>query len=424
MARKRPLKVLLVTFYFPPAGGAGVQRPLKFAGELALAGVEVHVLAPDDSRWLHRDEDLAVPANVRVHRARYLGPRGRRPAEELYGLRGLRRFTRRLALTPRRMLLPDENVSWAVTAIPRALQLIRKEKIDFVITTSPPASVHLVGVAARCLTRVRWVADIRDSVVRKSDRRFERRSVRLKERGNLLVGRLVARTADANVVVTAAIAEEMRRLNSRGAISMIPNGCDFDDFVGLVHHESEQFRITHTGSFFGARTAQPFLDALSRSDPRIVARFVGDFRASERPWAEHPDLSGRIELHGYVSRRRSLELQRDSEALLLLLPDAGERNKDVPSGKLYEYLAAERPILAAVPRDGSAAEIIEATKSGRVVQADDTDAIAAGLKGMFEQWLAGALPTPQLTPEWREKLSRQSRARELLAVLEGLPARR
>ena len=418
------MKVLLVTFYFPPAGGAGVQRPLKFAGELARAGIDVHVLAPDDPRWLHRDEDLAVPSNISVHRARYVGPRGRRPAEELYRLRGLRRFVRRLALTPRRLLLPDENVTWAVTAIPRAVQIIRDEKIDIVITTSPPSSVHLVGVAARGLTGVRWVADLRDSVVQKADRRFERATVRLKEQGNVLVGHLVARIADAVVVVTATIAAEMRRLNSRGEIFIIPNGCDFEDFDGLEHSQSDKFRITHTGSFFGARTAKPFLDALSRSDPRIIARFAGDFRAHEEEWAEQPDLAGRIELHGYVSRRRSLELQRDSEALLLLLPDAGERNKDVPSGKIYEYLAAERPILAAVPHDGKAAEIIAATNSGSVVRPDDSDAIAAELTRMFEQWLTGRLPSPKLTPEWREKLSRQSRARELLAVLEALPARR
>jgi glycosyltransferase involved in cell wall biosynthesis len=416
------MKVLLVSFYFPPAGGAGVQRPLKFAAELARAGVEVHILAPDDPHWLHRDEGLAVPDNVSVHRARYVGPRGRQPAEELYRLRGIRRLARRLALTPRRLLLPDENVSWAATAIPSALRIIRSEKIDIVITTSPPSSVHLVGAAVRRMTGVRWAADLRDSIVAKPDRRFERLAVRVKEQGNVLVARLVARLADAIVAVTGTIAEEMRRLNARGPISTIPNGCDFDDFEGLEHHPSERFRITHTGSFFGARTARPFLDALSRSDPRIVARFVGDFRATEREWAEQLDLVGRIELHGYVSRRRSLELQRDSEALLLLLPDAGERNKDVPSGKIYEYLAAERPILAAVPCDGKAAELIEATKSGTVVQADDTDALAAELNRMFEQWLSGVLPTPRLTPEWKERLSRKSRARELLALLESLPA--
>jgi glycosyltransferase involved in cell wall biosynthesis len=418
------MKVLLVSFYFPPAGGAGVQRPLKFSAELARAGVEVHVLAPDDPRWLHRDEDLAVPANVSVHRARYVGPRGRRPAEELYPLRGLRRLLRRVALMPRRLLVPDENVTWAVTALPRALHLIRKEKIDVLITTSPPSSVHLIGVVARCLTGVRWVADLRDSVVEKPDRRFERVTVRLKERGSRFVAHLVARVADAIVVVTATIAGEMRRLNKRAAISTIPNGCDFDDFDGLEYHQSERFRITHTGSFFGARTARPFLDALSRSDPRIVARFVGDFRARDREWIEQPEFAGRVELHGYVSRRRSLELQRDSEALLLLLPDLGERNKDVPSGKIYEYLAAERPILAAVPHDGKAAEIVAATSSGSIVPPNDSDAIAAELATMFEQWLAGELPAPKLTPEWRAKLSRQTRARELLAVLEALPARR
>ncbi len=400
-----------------------MQRPLKFAGELARAGVEVHVLAPDDSRWIHRDAQSAIPPDVVVHRARYIGPRGRRPAEELHGLRGLRRVARRLRLTPRRLLVPDENVTWAATAIPRALQIVRKEKIDIVITTSPPSSIHLIGAAVRYLTGVRWVADLRDSLIAKPDREYERLTVRLKERCNVLIARLVARSADSIVAVTTTIAEEMRRLNARQAVATIPNGSDFDDFEGLEYHPGERFRITHTGSFFGARTAKPFLDALSRSDRRIVARFVGDFRASEREWAEQLDLAGRVELVGYVSRHRSLELQRDSEALLLLLPDVGERNKDVPSGKIYEYLAAERPILAAVPRDGKAAELIEATQSGTVIQADDADALAAELERMVEQWAAGDLAAPKLTAEWKEKLSRQSRARELLAVLESLPAR-
>jgi len=319
--------------------------------------------------------------------------------------------------------VPDENVTWAATAIPRALQIVRKEKIDIVITTSPPSSIHLIGAAVRYLTGVRWVADLRDSLIAKPDREYERLTVRLKERCNVLIARLVARSADSIVAVTTTIAEEMTRLNARQAVATIPNGSDFDDFEGLEYHPGERFRITHTGSFFGARTAKPFLDALSRSDRRIVARFVGDFRASEREWAEQLDLAGRVELVGYVSRHRSLELQRDSEALLLLLPDVGERNKDVPSGKIYEYLAAERPILAAVPRDGKAAELIEATQSGTVIQADDADALAAELERMVEQWAAGDLAAPKLTAEWKEKLSRQSRARELLAVLESLPAR-
>src|SRR5436189_730062 len=78
----RRVKLLLVTLYFPPAGGGGVQRPLKFATHLPACGIETHVLAPDDPKWIHRDEELAPPSHALVHRARYIGPKGRKPAEE------------------------------------------------------------------------------------------------------------------------------------------------------------------------------------------------------------------------------------------------------------------------------------------------------------------------------------------------------
>ena len=89
------MKLLLVSLYFPPAGGAGVQRPLKFATHLPGLGIETHVLAPDDPKWVHADPDLPLPTQAWVHRARYLGPKGRKPAEELHGTRGARARRRR-----------------------------------------------------------------------------------------------------------------------------------------------------------------------------------------------------------------------------------------------------------------------------------------------------------------------------------------
>src|SRR5438046_7359109 len=83
------VKLLLVTLYFPPAGGGGVQRPLKFASHLPALGIETHVLAPDDPKWLHEDADLPLPTQAWVHRARYVGPRGRRLADELHGRTGV-----------------------------------------------------------------------------------------------------------------------------------------------------------------------------------------------------------------------------------------------------------------------------------------------------------------------------------------------
>src|SRR5207248_4490149 len=122
--------------------------------------------------------------------------------------------------------------------------------------------------------------------------------------------------------------------------------------------------------------------ALAESGLDVVARFVGDFRSTDREWAEDMGLGDRLELIPYVPRRRSLELQRDSEALLLLIPDAGGRGRGVLSGKVFEYLAAERPILAVVPPDGAAAKLIEETQAGVVAPPEDVDAIRAALTGL------------------------------------------
>ncbi|HEX6762569.1 MAG TPA: glycosyltransferase [Gaiellaceae bacterium] len=412
------MKVLLVTMYFPPAGGGGVQRPLKFATHLPELGVETHVLAPDDPKWIHRDEELQPPTLAWVHRARYIGPKGRRPAEELHGTGGLERFTRQAQLTGRRLLVPDENVSWNLTAIPAAIRIAKREEIDVVVTTSPPSSVHLIGAAVKQAVGIPWVADLRDSVVAHPHRRAESRLVRAKETGEHAVARLVSRFADAVVCVSDAIADEMRERSPAGSVTTIANGSDFDDFAGLEHHASSRFRITHAGSFFGKRDPRPFITALAHSELDIVARFLGDFRSADREWAESLELGDRLELIPYAPRRRSLELQRDSEALLLLIPEAGGRGKGVLSGKVFEYLAAERPILALVPQDGAAAELIRDAAAGVVVAPEDVEGIEAALRDLHARWQAGTLEAAPLSAEWRRRVSRRTRVEELATLLD------
>ena len=133
------MKVLLVTLYFPPAGGGGVQRPLKLAQYLPALGIETHVLAPSGLNWIHEDAELRAPTQAWVHRARYLGPKGRRPAEELHGTEGLERALVQASLAGRRLLLPDESVTWNLTAIAAAIRIARRHRIDAVLTTSPCA---------------------------------------------------------------------------------------------------------------------------------------------------------------------------------------------------------------------------------------------------------------------------------------------
>jgi glycosyltransferase involved in cell wall biosynthesis len=417
------VKVLLVTVYFPPAGGGGVQRPLKFATHLPALGIETHVLAPDNSKWIYTDEELPPPTQAWVHRARYVGPRGRKPSEELHGKEGLERALTQARLLPRRLIIPDEAATWNLTAIPAALRLARGSLTAVVNTTTPPGSVHLVGAAVKRVLGVRWIADLRDSLLAHQDRRADTFPVRLKSRTVRVVAHSVARRADAIVTAFDSIGEEMRGLSPVGRVMTIANGSDFDDFEGMSYTPSERFRITHTGAFFGQRDPKPFLRALAESGlDDVVARFVGGLRAADREYAESLGLGDRIEVIPFVPRRRSLELQRDSEALLLILPEAGGRGTGVIPGKVFEYIAAERPILAAVPPGGAAARLIDEIGAGVVAPVDDVDALRAALVELHARRQRGELPAT-LPPEVRERLSRRTRVAELAELVREVAAK-
>jgi glycosyltransferase involved in cell wall biosynthesis len=412
------MKVLLVTMYFPPAGGGGVQRPLKLAQFLPALGVETHVLAPDDPKWVHSDPDSRAPTQAWVHRVRYVGPRAMKPAEELRSAEGgVERALLQAKVTARRLLVPDASVTWNLTAIPAAIRIARGEGIDAVITTSPPVSVHFVGAAVKKATGARWLADLRDPLVANPHRRADTFATRARQATAEQVARLVAHGADAISCVSDAIAEEVSAFGARGPVRTIANGCDFDDFAGLEYHPAPRLRITHAGSFFGRRDPRPFLQALKDSGLDVVARFVGDFRSSDREWAEGLELGDRLELIDYLPRVESLRFQRDSEALLLLVPDADGRGRGVLSGKVFEYLAAGRPILAVVPPDGAAASLIRETGAGLVVAPDDVAGIRAALEELHASFTNGALPPVELSKEMRRRLSREARVEDVAELL-------
>jgi glycosyltransferase involved in cell wall biosynthesis len=412
----RAPRVLIVAFYFPPAGGGGVQRPLKFAAHLPAHGIETHVLAPDDPKWIDRDEGLAIPDGIQIHRAHFPGPRARRPAEELYGLTGLRRASRRGRLLGRRLLVPDENIAWVPAATAAAVRIAQRERIDAVVTTSPPGSIHLVGAAVKRLTGVHWIADLRDPLVAHPHRRVESRLVRVKEIGPRVVERLVARRSDAVIAASEAIAAEFESSAGGPPIATIASGADFDDFDRLEYRRGERFRITHTGSFLGRRDPRPFLSALERVDG-VEARFVGDSRAADRDWAAGRALHDRLEWIPFTGRAESLRLQRDSEALLLLIPEADGRGEGILSGKVFEYLGAGRPVLALVPPDGAASHLLRESGVGVVVAPDDVAGAARELERLRDRWLAGDDLEVRLAADLRESLSRKARVADLASLI-------
>jgi glycosyltransferase involved in cell wall biosynthesis len=401
------VKLLLVAMYFPPAGGAGVQRPLKLAGHLADLGFDVHVVAPDDPKWIYRDPSLSVPESLTVHRVRNIGPKVRY-RDALRGAGLLESLGARAAIQFRRVLVPDASVLWSLSAAAAVRRLVKKEGIDVVLTTSPPISVHLAGLAGQ-RAGATWVADLRDSFLSPDRRRHIRGEARLQ--------RLVARHADAVTAATDGFADEMRALRPRGPVEVIENGSDFEDFDGLEYHQGERFRLTHTGSFASRRDARPFFEALARVNGNVVARFVGGFRAADEPLVKELGLGDKLEIVPFQPHEDVVRLQRDSEALLLLLADWGEAGLKIQSAKLFEYLAADRPILAVVPPDGEAAALVRKLGAGPVVAPGDVDGIAAALNELERRWRDGRLQPPALTEAERAGLSRRERAERLAALI-------
>ncbi len=422
------MRVLIVSFYFPPAGGGGVQRVLKLCRHLPELGIEVDVLAPDDPKWSAVDPGLAadIPPGTTVHRARYRGPsHAQTPAARLAAAHGPGALGVRAALLGRRVLLPDPEVAWFPDAVRAGARAVRERHIDVVVSTSPPNSLHVVAAAIARRAGVPFVADFRDSWLANPHRRYERRSVRAKRAVEGRIARAALRRVAAISAVTPAIAAEATALAPAGTpVRVVANGCDFDEFDGLVYARGERMRIVHAGSFFGERTPRPFLSAfagLLRARPelrgRVQAAFLGELRPADREWALGLGLGDALALEGFRPHAEALAAMRAADVLLLLVPRAGGRGLSVVSGKVFEYLAAERPIVALVPPEGDAATLLRDTGSAWIADPDDETAIAAAAGEAVAAWEADLLGERRLTPEWRERLDRRTRARELAELL-------
>ena len=425
------MRALIVSYYFPPAGGGGVQRVLKLCKHLPAFGWDVDVLGPDDPKWVAHDPGLAaeIPPATVVHRARYRGPSDERPAADLLaGARGMRGVATRAGIYGRQLLLPDPRVVWVPDAARAAVRIVRERSASVVLTTSPPSSVHMVGSLVARRTGVPWVADLRDSWLANPHRRYEARSVRAKRALLEAMARRTFGRAAAITAVTDTIADEARALARPGTpTAVISNGCDFDEFAGLEHTPSDKLRILHAGFFFGKRSPRPFLEALSglladRPELRDVveARFVGGFRTADREWAEGLGLGPSLRIDGFLPHDAALAEMKDADALLLLIPRAGGLGTSVLSGKLFEYLAAERPVLALVPPEGIAADLLRSTGFARIADPDDVAGIRARIEDLVGAWRAGELGDRPLPPEVRVRLDRRTRASEMADVLRSV----
>ena len=292
-------------------------------------------------------------------------------------------------------VVPDLGLlSWAPFALTRALGLARST--DCVITTAPPYSVHLIGLALKRLHGVPWIADFRDGW------RFEGNRPAFELPGaDALDGtleRTVAHSADRVIAVTEPIACDLSRRFEIDA-QTITNGFDPEervepDDLGLLRADRTSLLYTGTLGYSGI-SPQPLLEGLRRlrrDDPRrateIELVFAGPLSAQERAWIEAPDLDGAARAVGMLDRDKVLALQRAADALIVIT----HGQSGLATGKLYEYLAARRPILV-LGQETAAGRIVDRAGAGLAVDAADPASIASGLARL-----------PGMSPEAREDM--------------------
>jgi glycosyltransferase involved in cell wall biosynthesis len=314
---------------------------------------------------------------------------------------------------------PDLQLAgWLPFALPRALAVASGGHVDCVITTSPPHSGHLVGVALR-RAGVPWVADFRDAWVTGPGRpHFALPALDALDRA---LERIVVRGADTVVSVTPPISDDFTaRLGV--PVTTITNGFDPDNHPGETAEpplDARRVSLVHTGSLAYAGTSPgPLLEALKRLAPaeadRLEVVFAGPTSAAERAAITDPALAGGVRLAGPLTRPDVLALQRAADALLVIIRDD---RPDVATGKLYEYFAARKPILV-LGKGTEAARLVEHTGAGLAVSARDVDGIAAALRKL----LGGEIQAPALAAV--ERFSYARLAEKMSEVVEDAIARR
>ena len=329
----------------------------------------------------------------------------------------------------RQCLIPDLQLTWIPFALWRALRAMRREKSDLIYSSFPPASAHLLGMLLKQQTDLPWVADFRDSwIYDPLDPQLQRSPYRWSLETRL--EEAVIRRADAVVVATEAVAEHLRRTYPEAIerIHVITNGFEPGDFPSVEPPPANEIlRIAHTGSFSTShpqRTPLPLFAALQdmlAADPiwarRLHFDFVGSLSAEEQLAGQGLVDAGLLHLEGPQERSAALACQRRAHVLLLVDHVRPWPSSNVP-GKFYEYLAAERPVLA-LGGAGMVERMVRELAAGVFAQADDPHAIRKAIEEVYARFRRGQLVVRR-DPQVLHRYHRRELTRELARIFDGL----
>ncbi len=385
-------KVLIIAYYFPPLGGSGVQRTLKFVKYLPQFGWQPTVLTVGNTAYYAKDESLLKEIeslNIRIIRTQSTDPNSILHKKKDVVKMPKERTRRILNFISDIFFIPDNKIGWKRHAVKAASEVLAKEKFDVLFATAPPATDFLIGVELKKRFKVPLVVDYRDSWLSYPFKFFPtplHRYIHFRKEKHVL------HKSDMITVTHRRVKEEIltrHRFLRHDDVTILPHGFDPEDLQvdnpGVLPH-IEKMRITYSGMFYGTKTPVYFLQALAKvfkENPqmrgRIEACFVGLFRPEHINLINQLGLQNSVNLLGYLEHKESVRYLLASDVLWMMMQDDWET-----PGKIFEYIGTKKKILGCVPK-GYIRSIIEEA-GGDCVEPTNVNAIAGKIVDLYQQF--------------------------------------
>jgi len=376
-------KVLIVTYYWPPAGGPGVQRVLSFTRYLPEFGWEPIILTVENGDYPSEDISLIsqIPDDIKVYKVPAWEPfnlyrrltgkkKGEKIPSHILGSRKNQSVMECLSRFIRlNVFIPDARIGWIHNLVKNGLRIVREEKPQVILSSSPPHSLHLAIRKIVQKTGVKWVADFRDPWTdffhyHEKGRFFPARYL------DLLFERSVLKSVDAAISVSPAVVKLFIEKSPDLKTSVIFNGFDHKKYEKISPVRYSRFTIFYAGNMRKTQCPDMFFNALQslikRGMDKISLRIAGSVHPDIQQEMDKRNLIDYCTFLGYLKHQEVIREMYNADLLLLLIPDT-PKNEGIITGKLFEYIASGNPVLGFGPEQGDAANILNETETGQML---------------------------------------------------------
>jgi glycosyltransferase involved in cell wall biosynthesis len=428
-------RVLIITYYWPPSGGSGVQRWLKMSKYLPENGWQPVIYTTENAEYPIIDHSLEhdVAPEAEVIRKpifepytfykKFLGIKQEESIKVGFASNSKKtKWKERLSVWIRgNLFIPDARCFWIQPSVKYLKEYLKEHPVDAIISTGPPHSMHLIAMKLKESLGIPWIADFRDPWT-EIDFYDELHLSKWADKKHHRLEREVLTKADKVVTVSWDWAKGLGRIGNRN-VRVIQNGYDWQPKSPLERAPlSEEFTLTHIGVIGPARNAPTLWQALQEVKTQdegfskaLRINLIGQVDQSVTQSLESCGLLENTEIIAHVPHDEVQQVQESAQVLLLLVNNATNA-KGILTGKLYEYLASGRPILCIGPEDGDAARVLKETQAGITVGFENKEKMKEVVKDLYQRYLNGGLLSN--VSEEIEKYSRKALAKEYAKLLE------